>query len=54
MKISCWNVRGLNGLLTQNKVASLFKQHDMALIGLLETKMKVDSIPSFMYTKFRH
>lgn len=40
MKMAVWNVRGLNGPLTQNKVAKLCRQHNISIFGLLETKVK--------------
>lgn len=53
MKIACWNVRGLNGPLTQNKVAALCKRHNIDIFGLLETKVKKDKISDIMCRKFR-
>lgn len=48
MIIGCWNVRGLNGLLTQNKVASLFQQLNMGIFGLLEMKITADKLQGYM------
>lgn len=53
MIIGTWNVRGLNEPLTRNKVASLTRQHNVAIFGLLESKLKLDRVPSFMHRKFR-
>lgn len=53
MKLACWNVRGFNGPLTQNIVASLCRQHNIAIFGILETKVAKDRIGGIMYRKFR-
>lgn len=53
MKIGCWNVRSLNGRLTQNKVPALCKQHNIDIFGLLETKISKDKISDVMHWKFR-
>lgn len=53
MNLAAWNVRGLNGPLTQNKVVSLCRQHNISLFGLLETKMKLERVFVFMNNKFR-
>lgn len=52
MKLAVWNVRGLNGPLTQNKVANLCWQHKVCIFGLLETKVKYDKLPLIMRRKF--
>lgn len=53
MNIGSWNVRDLNGPLTQNKVADLVRQHNLTIFGLVETKLMLDRIHSFMHRKFR-
>lgn len=53
MRIACWNVRGLNGPLTQNKVAALCKQHNISIFGMLETKTRSGKIGDIMHSKFR-
>lgn len=54
MGLRPWNVRGLNGPLTQNKVATLCKQHNLALFGLLETKLRADRMSSMLFNKFKN
>lgn len=53
MIFACWNVRGFNGPLKQNKVATLCRQHNICLFGLMETKVVADRIDGIMYRKFR-
>lgn len=40
ISFGAWNVRGLNKAKTQLEVAHFLSQHNISLIGLLETKMK--------------
>lgn len=53
MILAAWNRMGLNGPLTQNKVASLSHLHNVAIFGLLETKLNLDRVRKFMHKKFR-
>lgn len=49
MNIGAWNVRGLNGPLTQNKVANLAWQHKLSIFGLHETKLRLERVPPFVH-----
>ncbi|KAF8395677.1 hypothetical protein HHK36_019627 [Tetracentron sinense] len=43
-----WNVRGLNNSLRQNDVKAFLHQYKMSLAGLLETKVRQDSVDKVM------
>lgn len=40
----CWNVRGLNGPIKQKEVKLLCNIENVGLVGLLETKIKINKI----------
>lgn len=40
MNIACWNVRGLNKPLRQREVVCFLRSNNVALVGLLETRVK--------------
>lgn len=52
MIFASWNVRGFNGPLTQNKVVTMCRQHNLSIFGMLETKVPVDRLGGIMYRKF--
>lgn len=52
MIIGAWNVRGLNGLLTQDKTANLAWQYNISIFGLLVTKLRTEMVQSFMHARF--
>lgn len=52
MIIGAWNVRGINGHLTQNKVANLAWNHKISIFCLIETKLRFDRIEPFINRKF--
>lgn len=48
----CWNVRSVNGPNKQKEIKLLCNKDDIGLIGLLETKIKVnkvDQLPSKLF-----
>lgn len=53
MNFASWNVRGLNRPLTQNNVVQLSRQHNLSFFGLMETKLKLESVKHFMFRKFK-
>lgn len=53
MNFAAWNVRGINGPPTQNKVVNLCRQHNVSIFGLFETNLKLEIVHSFMHKKFR-
>lgn len=53
MIFASWNVRGLNGPLTLNKVVTLCRQHNISLFGLQETKLKLEKVDTFVFRKLR-
>lgn len=53
MKIASWNVRGLNSVPTQKGVRSLVKEHNIDIIGLLETKLNDARLRNFVRFRFR-
>lgn len=52
MKIAIWNIIGLNQPLKQNGVRNLNKQHDLDIIGVLETKFGLPKLDRIMQSKF--
>ncbi|XP_022846184.1 uncharacterized protein LOC111368907 [Olea europaea var. sylvestris] len=52
MKIGAWNIRGLNRPLKQNGVRHFMKQHDVDVMGILETKLGELKLNRVMRNKF--
>ena len=48
MKIACWNVRGMNSPKRQQDVRSIVQKNNIALIGLVETKVRRENSSSIM------
>lgn len=42
MKISSWNIRGFNDTLKQQEVVAFIRENKLDILGLMETKIKVD------------
>lgn len=53
MKLLSWNVRGLFKPSKQNEVLNLIRVHDLAIFGVMETRLKVHSLGRIMSTRFR-
>lgn len=53
MKIASWNVRGLNSDPRQKGVKVLVNDHNLDIIGLLETKLNDERLRSFLRFYFR-
>jgi len=45
MKLLSWNVRGLNMPLTQKEVRKVVRRLNLAIVCLVETRVKVDNFP---------
>lgn len=52
MKLGTWNIRGLNTPLKQNGVRSFIGQHNIDVLGILETKLGMSTIDQIMRNKF--
>lgn len=48
VNILAWNVRGLNAPKKQKEVRLLCNEHNISLVGLLETKIKVSQIDNMI------
>lgn len=52
MKLLFWNVRGFLNPGKQGGVFDLIKKHDVSIFGLLETKMRTNTLREIMSNKF--
>ena len=53
MILSCWNIRGFNTPLKQNGILKHIRQHKIAVMGVLETKLSKHRLESIARKKFR-
>ncbi|XP_057953951.1 uncharacterized protein LOC131148242 [Malania oleifera] len=52
MKTGVWNIRGLNMPLKQNGVKDLIRKNNLDLMGILETKLSMESLEKMMNKVF--
>ena len=53
MLVSFWNIRGFNKPLKHNGVLDHIRKNKVAVMGILETKLKKQSIKDIVRRKFR-
>ena len=52
-KVMCWNVRGLNQREKQQAVKKMILAHQVGLVGLLETRVKVFKLGALYLNLFQ-
>lgn len=53
MQIETWNIRRLNKGLKQKKVVDLFQTQELAVLGIMETKLTEQGFQSMKHKRFQ-